>query len=63
MLSDTTTLVVTVVEEYDMDIHALQSFGLSHDAMRLKDKWSTHHMIPDKMNIALASNIHASVDW
>jgi len=63
MLSDTTTKVVTVVEKYNIDIHALQSFGLSRGAMRLKDKWSTHHMVPDEMHIALASNIHASVDW
>ena len=49
--------------EDDIDIHALQSLGLLHDAMRLIDEWSTYHMVPNKMGIALASNIHADVDW
>jgi len=31
--------------------------------MRLKDKWSTHLMIPEKMHIALAINLDTSVDW
>ena len=61
--SNTPPLVVTAVQAYDIDIHALRNFGLSYDAMRLKHRWDTHHMIPDKMHIALASNIHADVDW
>ena len=61
--TNTFPLIIAATQAFDVGTHTLQSFVLSHGAMRLKSKWSTDLMIPEKMHVALASNLHNSVDW
>jgi hypothetical protein len=41
-------LIIATAQAFDVGVHTLQSFVSSHGAMRLKNKWSTNLMIPEK---------------